>query len=86
MTLSSVEERLRDLRRAVTRSRERVGHGARIDLAGLESEIAALSSAATAAPQAARASVLAAMSALLAELDGLGGELRRQSYAGQGVR
>ena len=86
MTSASVEERLHGLRRAVTSSRERVGHGARIDLAGLDGEVEALSTAATAEPQAARAGVLAALSALLVELDGLAAELKRRSGAGQGLR
>ncbi len=81
MTMPSLDDELRELQRAIARSRAAVAEGAFLNLSGLDTEVARLTEAVRAAPSASRADLLAALNALLLELDRLAIDLHRQHDA-----
>lgn len=81
MTMPSLDDELRELQRAVARSRAAVAEGAFLNLSSLDTEVERLTAAVRTAPSASRADLLAALNALLLELDGLAVDLHRQHDA-----
>ena len=81
MTMPPLEERFRELSRAVARSRAAVAAGDCVNLAGLDAEVASVTELARNAPTPQRTDLLGALRALLGELDGLAVDLQRQHDA-----
>jgi hypothetical protein len=79
-TLSSGQE-LRDLRAAVSQSRDAVESGALIDLEGLDTKVGRILADACAAPLSERPALVLEIEALLGELDALAAALKRQQGA-----
>jgi hypothetical protein len=78
MTTPPPGQELRDLRNAVSQSRDAVESGALVELDGLDGKVARILADACAAPMSARPALVVEIEALLGELDALAAALKRQ--------